>query len=106
LKKGEWTFITNHGRLLAYLTRHPRASAQEVAFDTGLSIRAVANIIMDLKEEGYVSWQKEGRRNRYTVYPQKPMRHRLERGCRIGDVLAAIGSGHEDNLSRKIGDEV
>jgi DNA-binding Lrp family transcriptional regulator len=103
LKKGEWTFITNHGRLLAYLTKHPRASAQEIAFDAGLSIRAVSKIIIELKEGGYVSWLKEGRRNHYIVYPGRPMRHRLEKGCQVGDVLAAIGcNGHRDSLQEKI----
>jgi hypothetical protein len=95
LKKGEWTFITNHGRVLAYLSRDPMATAQQMAFETGLSMRAVFNIVEDLREGGYVSWVRVGRRNRYTVYSNRPMRHPLETGHRVGEMLAAIGSnGH------------
>lgn len=92
MKKGEWTFLTNHGRVLAYLATHEKPTAQEIAYDTVLSIRAVSNIIIDLKKGGYVSWHKEGRRNRYTVHLDRPLRHRLEQNHNIGDVLRAIGA--------------
>lgn len=91
MKKGEWTFITNHGRVLAYLAKHEKPTAQEIAQDTVLSIGAVGNIIRDLRNGGYISWQKEGRLNHYTVYANRPMRHPLERDYHVGDVLAAIG---------------
>jgi hypothetical protein len=99
LKKGEWTFITNHARLLAYLAGHPTASAQEIAFDAGLSIRAVVKIICDLREGGYVSWSREGRRNRYTVNLAQPMRRSTEKGYVVGDLLAAIGCRSRENAS-------
>lgn len=96
MKKGEWTFITNHGRVLAYLAKHEKPSVQEIAQDTLLSIGAVGNIINDLKKDGYISLQKEGRRNRYEVYPDRPMRHMLERHYQIGSILVAIGcKGHK-----------
>jgi predicted ArsR family transcriptional regulator len=101
LKKGEWTFITNHARLLAYLTKHPTATAQEIAFDAGLSIRAVYKIINDLREGGYVSWQKAGRRNRYLVHTGQPMQRSLEKGFRVGDLLAAVG--HTTTVNRSPG---
>lgn len=98
MKKGEWSFITNHARLLAYLTRQPRASAQEIAFDTGLSIRAVTKISNDLREGGYLSWQKEGRRNHYAVHLRQPMRYSLEGGYRVGDLLAAVGCNEPEEI--------
>ena len=99
MKKGEWTFITNHARLLAYLAEHSKASAQEIAFDTSLSIRAVSKIINDLREGGYVSWRKEGRRNRYTVYLGRAMQRSLERGYQVGGLLAAVGCNNHEGLS-------
>jgi hypothetical protein len=91
LRKGEWTFITNHGRVLAYLVKHEKPSMQEIAYNTVLSIGAVGNIINDLKNGGYITWQKEGRRNRYKVYTDRPMRHDLEKDHRIAGLLSAIG---------------
>ena len=99
MKKGEWTFITNHCRLLAYLTKYPKASAQEIAFATGLSLRGVCKIIEELKVGGYVSWQKEGRRNHYTVHADQPMRYGLEKGCKVGDVLTAVGCNDLKDIS-------
>ena len=100
MKKGEWTFITNHARILAYLTKHPKATAQEIAFETGLSIRAVAKIICDLRDGGYVSWQKDGRCNRYAVHLCQPMRYSLERGYRVGDLLAAVGCNNYEGIPK------
>ena len=86
-----WTFLTSHGRILAYIAKHPRTTAQNVAEEAGLSIRAVQQIITDLEEAGYIEKHREGRRNRYVIYPEIPMRHRLEREHAVGDILLALG---------------
>lgn len=91
MNKGEWTFLSNHGRVFTYLAKHPRSISQEIAHEAGLSIRAVQNIIDDLEEGGYISRQKEGRRNRYTINPELPMRHRLEQEYSVREILLALG---------------
>ena len=68
-KKEKLSLITNHAVVLAYIARHPKPSTQEVAEATGLSVRGVSKIIMGLGRSGYLSWQREGRRNRYTINP-------------------------------------
>jgi predicted transcriptional regulator len=79
VNKGEWTFLSNHGRVLTYLAKHPSSTAQELAQEAKLSIRAVPNNINDLENSGYIARHREGRRNRYTINPELPMRHRLEK---------------------------
>jgi DNA-binding MarR family transcriptional regulator len=91
MKKKGWTFLTNHGRVLAYIAKHPQNTTQDTAQRAGLSIRAVQQIITDLEEGGYIARHKEGRCNRYTIHPEIPMRHRLEREHAIGDILIALG---------------
>ncbi len=91
MKKKEWTFLTNHGRVLAYIAKHPQNTTQETAQKSGLSIRAVQQIITDLEKGGYIARYKEGRRNRYTIHLEIPMRHRLEREHAVGDILLALG---------------
>lgn len=91
MKKAEWTFLTNHGRLLAYIAKHPQSTAQEIAQEARLSIRAVQQIITDLEKVGYIARHKEGRCNRYTVHLERPMRHPLERDHAVGDILLALG---------------
>jgi predicted transcriptional regulator len=95
MNKGEWTFLTNHGTLLAYIAKHPKSTAQHIAQEAGLSIRAVQNIITDLEKGGYIEKHREGRCNRYTVHPERPLRHRLQRDYSVGDVLQAIGYNPE-----------
>lgn len=91
MKNKEWTFLTNHGRILAYIAKHPDNTTQVTAQRTGLSIRTVQQIITDLEKCGYIARSKEGRRNHYTVHPDLPMRHRLERDYAVGEILKALG---------------
>jgi predicted transcriptional regulator of viral defense system len=91
MKKKEWTFITNHGRVLAFMAKNPRYTTQETAHKVGLSIRAVQQIIAHLEKAGYLERHREGRCNRYIIHPEIPMRHRLERDIAVGDILVALG---------------
>ena len=91
MKRGEWTFLTNHGRVLAFIAKHPQSTTQEIAQEAAITLRSVQKIITELESEGYVFRKKEGRRNRYTVNSLLPMRHRLERDHTIGDILVALG---------------
>jgi DNA-binding MarR family transcriptional regulator len=97
MKKGQWTFLTNHGRVLAFISKRPQSTTREIAQEADITLRAVQKIITELEVEGYVCRKKEGRRNRYTVNPLLPMRHRLERKHAIGEVLEALGQ----NFRRK-----
>ena len=102
MKKGEWTFLTNHGRVLAYIAKHPQSTTQVIAHEAGITLRAVQKIITELESKGYIARKKEGRRNRYTVNPLLPMRHRLEREHSVGDILQALGyNPHKEEVSSK-----
>jgi predicted transcriptional regulator len=91
VNKGEWTFLSNHGRVLIYLAKHPNSTTQELAQKASLSIRAVQNIIDDLEHGGYITRNREGRKNHYTINPDLPMRHRLEREFAVKEILLALG---------------
>ncbi len=88
-----WTFLSNHGRVFCYLAKYPRSTIEGLARDAGLSVAGVHRIIDDLEHEGYVSRERVGRRNRYTVHPELPMRHRLERNRTVADMLLNDGDG-------------
>jgi predicted transcriptional regulator len=91
MNRSEWTFLSNHGRVLIYLAKNNRTTAQIIAQDTGLSVRAIQKMIEDLEKEGYIIKEKIGRCNRYAVCPEMPMRHRLERRHKVGRLLSALG---------------
>lgn len=91
MKTRPWTFLTYHGRVLVYLAKHPRATGREIAQEVGITERAIQQVIHDLVTEGYIVRQKIGRSNTYTIHPELPMRHNLERDHAIGAVLDALG---------------
>ena len=87
----EWTFLTNHGLVLSYMAQHPRITARELGDAIGITERATRKIIADLSQAGYISKKREGRRNRYRVNADLPLRHPAHQETEIGDLLQALG---------------
>lgn len=85
-----WTFLTNHSHVLVCLARDPRLRLRDLAAEVGITERAVQSIVKDLEAAGCVTIHREGRRNRYDIVADRPMRHRVERHHVIGDLLAAM----------------
>ena len=56
-KKEEQIFLTNHAKILGYLAIHTKATVQQIAKETGLSIGTVQNIITNLVGGGYITKQ-------------------------------------------------
>jgi len=87
-----WTFITNHGLVLSYLSHHPRSTAREVANFVGVTERTTHKIISDLESAGYIERRKQGRRNVYELDHQLPLRHHTKQDILIADLLEALTS--------------
>lgn len=83
----EWTFPTNHGLVLLAVADHPDATLRQISDTVGITERAVQRIVSDLVAEGYLVRVREGRRNRYEIHYDQPMRHDLNHHDRIGDLL-------------------
>ena len=73
-----WTFLSNHAHVLLCIAGEPEVRLREVADRVGITERAVQRIVADLAEGGYVSRAREGRRNRYEVHLDRPLRHSVE----------------------------
>lgn len=86
-----WTFLTNHAHVLLVVTREPKALLREVAEQVGITPRATQLILGDLERAGYLHRARHGRRNHYTVLGG-PMRHPLERGRAVDDLLTVLGA--------------
>jgi DNA-binding MarR family transcriptional regulator len=74
-----WTFLTNHAHVLFCIAQDPEVRLRDVSARVGITERAVQRIVTDLEEEGYLAVSKEGRRNRYQVRSDRPLRHTIER---------------------------
>lgn len=82
--------MTNHAHVLLCVARDPGARLRDVADAVGITERAAQRIVADLVEAGYLEREREGRRNRYRLHPELPLRHPLERDTAIGEILGVL----------------
>jgi len=87
----EWAFLTNHALVLSFLAKHPRVTARDLADAIGITERATRKIIADLDAAGYIKKKREGRRIRYRINPDMPLRHETQQDTDIGALLEALG---------------
>ncbi|MET7378320.1 MarR family transcriptional regulator [Streptomyces sp. NPDC005526] len=86
----QWTFLTNHARVLLHVARDPDVRLRDIANAIGITERAVQLIVADLEAAGYLTRARVGRRNRYTVDPTVALRHPAEADHPVGDLLDAF----------------
>jgi DNA-binding IclR family transcriptional regulator len=63
----EWSFLTNHFRVLICIAHDPGMRLRDIANMLGVTERTAFGIVNDLTAAGYVAKDKEGRRNRYSI---------------------------------------
>ena len=87
----EWSFLTNHARVLVCIAQDPGVRLRDIASTLGITERSVFGIVADLTSSGYVLKDKDGRRNRY----HSPARRAPATGAssRPDDRRAASGTG-------------
>ena len=86
----EWALLSNHGLALICLADKPEVTTREIANDLGMTERSVQKIVSDLHSASYIRKEKVGRRNRYKVNHQKPLRHPLKKDKTVDDLLTAL----------------
>jgi DNA-binding IclR family transcriptional regulator len=70
----DWSFLSNHARVLLCIAHDPGVRLRDIAARTGFTERTGYGIIADLTEAGYVVKRKDGRRNRYQIQAHLPLR--------------------------------
>ena len=86
-----WTFITNHGLVMAQIAKQPESTAREIARAVDITDRTTMKIIADLENEGYIERQRVGRKNTYRIDPHLGLRHELTGDVVVGDFLRVLG---------------
>jgi DNA-binding Lrp family transcriptional regulator len=88
-----WTFLTNHAHVLFCIAQDPEVRLRDVAARVGITERAVQRIVTDLEAEGYLAVSKEGRRNRYRINYEQPLRHPIERHRTVAALIELVLGG-------------
>ncbi len=82
--------MTNHAHVLTCVAHDPGIRLRDIAAAVGITERAAHRILTELVGEGYVLRERQGRRNRYEVNSELPLRHPLAEDREVGDLLRLL----------------
>ena len=88
-----WGLFTNHGLVLVSVAKNPARTARDIGADVGLTERTTHKIILDLEKAGYISRNKVGRNNTYSIHPDVTIRDEVT-DVSLGELLATLGWKH------------
>ena len=91
----EWSFLTNHARVLMCIAHDPGIRLRDIASTLGITERTAYGIVTDLTEAGYVVKHKDGRRNRYQIQAHLPLPEPDSRERTIGEILTLLTGDDE-----------
>jgi DNA-binding IclR family transcriptional regulator len=97
----EWSFLTNHARVLVCIAHDPGMRLRDIAATLGITERTAYGIVTDLTEHGYVVKEKDGRRTRYHVQGHLPLREATSRKRTIGEVLDLLIDTNGDRRTQR-----
>ena len=83
----QWSFLTNHARVLLCIAHDPGLRLRDMAEELGITERSAFAIVSDLTEAGYVVKERDGRRNRYSIQRHMPLPDSTGRERTVGEVL-------------------
>jgi DNA-binding transcriptional ArsR family regulator len=83
----DWGFLTNHARALLFIAHDPDARLRDLAVALDVTERTAYGIVADLNEAGYIIKERDGRRNRYHIQKDLPLRDSISRERTVGEVL-------------------
>jgi predicted transcriptional regulator len=83
----DWSFLTNHARALMCIAHDPDLRLRDIAAMLGITERRAYAIVADLTAAGYVIKTRDGRRNRYRIQGDQPLREAISGERTIGEVL-------------------
>ncbi|MEA2153227.1 MAG: hypothetical protein QOI18_1460 [Solirubrobacteraceae bacterium] len=85
-----WKFLTNHAQVLVCIAHDPGVLLREISQQVGITERAAHRIVTELAVSGYITRERNGRRNQYTVQSGAPLPDHLGRLERVGDLLSIL----------------
>lgn len=95
----EWSLITNHGLVLAAISRNSKQTIREMGDAVGITERTAYGIVVDLEKAGYIKRTKIGTRNMYAINPNMPLASRLS-DASVGDLLTLFSPQQSKGTER------
>ena len=85
-----WTFLTRHAQVLLCIAEDPGIRLRDIGEQVGITERAAHRIVGELEAAGYISRERRGRRNHYTVRLKAPLPDAVAREQKVGDLLGVL----------------
>ncbi len=89
-----WTFLTNHAQVLVCIARDPGVRLRDIGARVGITERATHRIVVELADAGYITRQRNGRRNHYTINAHLPLPDAIAREQNVGQLLEILTAAH------------
>jgi MarR family len=89
----DWAFLTNHARALVCIAHDPGIRMRDIGDRLGITERAAHRIVGALTTAGYITRQRNGRRNVYTINAHLPLPDAIAREQSIGELLTILTGG-------------
>jgi hypothetical protein len=85
-----WAFLTNHAQVLVCIAHDPGIRLRDIGERVGITERAAHRIVVELADAGYITRERNGRRNLYTTNTHFPLADPVARGKNVGELLAIL----------------
>jgi DeoR/GlpR family transcriptional regulator of sugar metabolism len=86
-----WSFITNHGAVLAVIAKNRAIRATDIATQLDITERSVRRVIADLTNSGYITKKYRGGVNNYQINPDLPLRRKIQESVKVKELLNGLG---------------
>jgi hypothetical protein len=85
-----WAFLTNHAQVLVCVARDPGVRLRDVGERVGITERAAHRIVVELADADYITRERNGRRNRYTINAPLPLPDPIAREQNVGELVEIL----------------
>jgi len=85
-----WSFLTNHAQVLVCIAHDPGIRLRDVGERVGITERAAHRIVAELAAAGYVTRQRTGRRNHYTINAHLPLPDPIVHEQNVGELISVL----------------
>jgi DNA-binding MarR family transcriptional regulator len=86
----KWAFLTTHAQALVCIAHDPGIRLRDIGDRIGITERAAHRIVTELAAAAYITRERHGRRNRYTINSHSPLPDAIASRQSIGDLLEIL----------------
>lgn len=92
-----WGFLTNYATVLICIADDPAIRLRDLGDRIGITERAAHRLVTELATAGYITRQRNGRRNHYAINEHLPLPDAIAREQNVGQLLDVLTEARTPN---------